>query len=132
MTLHNMNDLGPYGNLGFAVPGVELQLPLSSKLNLWIICPTLYEKFEEGYQIALNLKWRHGQSLPQIDSTIDRVERIRNGKPTVLSGENVIHYNSLQVMFSDRFVYSSNGDFELVKRMISDNEKYRHGIRFQK
>jgi len=131
MTLHNMNDFGPYGNLGFAVPGVELQIPLSSKLNLWIICPTLYAKFEEGYQTALDLKWRHGQSSPLIDSAIDRVERIRNGKRTALSEENVIHYNSLQVMFSDRFVYSSDGDFGLVKRMISDNEKYRRGIRFQ-
>ena len=131
MTLHNMNDFGPYGNLGFAVPGVELQMPLSSKLNLWIICPTLYAKFEKRYQTALNLKRRHGQSSPLIDSAIDRVERIRDGKPTSLSEENVIHYNSLQVMFSDRFVYSSDGDFGLVKRMISDNEKYRRGIRFQ-
>ncbi len=130
MTLHNMNDFGPYGNLGFAVPGVELQLPLSSKLNLWIICPTLYAKFEEGYQTALNLKWRHDQSSPLIDSAIDRVEQIRDGKPAALSEDNVIHYNSLQVMFSDRFVYSRDGDFELVKRMILDNEKYRRGIRF--
>ncbi len=130
MTLHNMNDFGPYGNLGFAVPGVELQLPLSSTLNLWIICPTLYAKFEEGYKTAFNLKQRHGKSSPLIDSMIDRVELIRDGLPVVISEENVMHYNSLQVMFSDRFVYSSDGNFKLVKRMISDNERYRRGIRF--
>jgi hypothetical protein len=130
LTLHNMNDFGPYGNLGYAVPGVELQIPLSSKLNLWIICPTLYAKFEEGYQTALNLKWQHGESSPLIDAAIDRVEQVREGKPLSLSEDNVTHCNSLQVMFSDRFVYSIDGDFELVKRMISDNEKYRRGIRF--
>lgn len=130
-TLHNTNEFGPYGNLGFAVPGIELQLPLSCKLNLWIICPSLYAKLKEGYETALNLKCLYGKSSPLIDRAIGLVEKIRNGKPTSLSEDNVIHYNSLQIIFSDRFVYSHDGDFELVKRMISDNEKYRRGIRFQ-
>ena len=131
LTLHNMNEFGPYGNLGFAVPGIEVQLPLSCTLNLWIICPTIYAKFEEGYDTALDLKWRHGESSPVIDRTIRLVECIREGNPTELSEENVMHFNSLQVAFSARFVYSHDGDFSLVKRMISDNEAYRGGIRFK-
>lgn len=45
--------------------------------------------------------------------------------------EHIIDNNALQVLFSPRFVYSSDGDFSLVKQMVADNERYKRGILFE-
>ena len=48
--------------------------------------------------------------------------------PVPIASENVIRLNSYQVMFASRFVFSSVGDFDLVRRMIGDDARYRNGI----
>ena len=47
--LHNDMDHGPYGNLGLAVKGIQIYLPISSTLCLNLLCPTIAEKFIKGY-----------------------------------------------------------------------------------
>ena len=56
VTLQNRKDFGPYGNLGFAVPGIEIYLPLSSKLCLAWFSVSFIEEFYNGLEIAQRLK----------------------------------------------------------------------------
>lgn len=50
-------------------------------------------------------------------------------KETVLlSKDDVIYYNSLQVKNSLRFIYSSTRDFALAEKMIKNNPKIKEGI----
>ena len=52
-----------------------------------------------------------------------------NGTPIRVVEDNVTMINSLQVMFSSRFVYCESDSFELVEKMIRDNQKYREGLK---
>ncbi len=130
LTLHNSREFGPYGNIGLGVPGIEIHLPLSSKLDLWMICPSLFAEFERGFKLAHSLR-ASGWSAAEIDAAISRVDRIRSGAPWDMTDDNVTHINHLQVVYSARFVYSEHGDFSLVERMLRDNASYRDGIRFK-
>nr|QHV89633.1 hypothetical protein PGJFMKIC_00067 [Escherichia coli] len=44
VVLKNSNDFGPYGNLGLAVRGIQIYLPLSSTLMLAMYCPSIREQ----------------------------------------------------------------------------------------
>jgi hypothetical protein len=49
--------------------------------------------------------------------------------PLPLVSENVIHRNSIQVMNAERYVYSSDGDFGLVREMLKSNPELKGGPR---
>ena len=59
----------------------------------------------------------------------DDLTAIREQRPLRSSLENMDYVNSLQVAQAERYVLSSDGEFALAKRMISDNPKYRGGMR---
>jgi hypothetical protein len=111
VVLFNMIKSEHYGNLGFACPGIEIHLPLSSSVMLSCVDPTL---------IAL---------IEQKSAPMKRC--VRTGGRARLAPENMIRYNSLQVRWAERFVASADGDFSLVTRMIKDNETYRRSVRLQ-
>jgi hypothetical protein len=48
VALQNEVDHGPYGNLGLAVRGSEIHVPLSSALTIGLLCPTLIEPFRRS------------------------------------------------------------------------------------
>jgi hypothetical protein len=54
-----------------------------------------------------------------------------NGTPIRVLEDNVTMINSLQVVYSSRFVYCEINSFELVERMIRDNPKYREGLKLE-
>ncbi len=133
ITLHNEIDHGPYGNLGLAVKGIEIYLPISTTLCLGLLCPSIAEEYQKAYR---NLKLLD-QSTPGLaDTLMNRPQEARafceglvNGTPIPLVEDYVTMLNSLQVMYSSRFVYCESDSFTLVKRMISDNTKYREGLK---
>ena len=45
LALHNEREFGAYGNLGLAVPGIEVYLPLSPALQLAFWCPSLLKEW---------------------------------------------------------------------------------------
>jgi hypothetical protein len=49
VTLHNERTFGPRGNIGLAVPGIEINLPISSELNLWMTCPSIRKDIRRWY-----------------------------------------------------------------------------------
>ena len=61
--------------------------------------------------------------------TLRIVNAIDSGTPLKSNPDNVLFFNSLQVLNAERFIFSSNGDFDLVKSMIEENDNVRTGHR---
>ena len=121
VTLHNDHTFGPYGNLGICVPGIQLSIPLSPKFTLCI-----WDKKN------ISDMFRYSILKPNKNNNVDR---ILNGymtkMPISCSPDNVIFYNSLQVVFSERFLISDRKEWGLVENMISEDKRYKKGLRSQ-
>jgi hypothetical protein len=76
---------------GLKSPGIEIAFPISPKYCLLIVERSFIKLYEHF----------DGKLMPAIY-------------------ENVIHYNSLQIINSYRFVFSATNDFELAKDIIKD------------
>jgi hypothetical protein len=147
IVLHNDKEFGPYGNIGFAVPGIQIYFPISSTLTLGLVCPLLYKECREEVEKVKNLK-QSFMSLrvmgrnPNFKIIEEQLLMLNNlekaplnylngfetGHPVKCKDENVLFFNSRQVMSAERFLACSNNDFELVKKMIKDDEKFRGGL----
>ena len=88
--------------LGLRTRGIQIYLPISSTLCLGFLCPSI--------------------NLPL------RVRIL--GRPLSLSPANVEHFNSLQVLNAEQFVYSQREDFALVRTMFSQIPEARRGPRW--
>ena len=131
VAMHNERDFGFYGNIGFAVPGVEIHMPLSSRFTLFIPCKS-WEAHTRKVTADLDLlrrldprAWEELQAHVQPFRTL--IKAIDEGVPLDLRPENVERENSLQVGYAGRWVFSRTGDFELVERMIVDDPRHRAG-----
>lgn len=133
LTLDNQLDHKPYGNLGLAVRGIEIYLPLSTKTCLGFLCPSIgdqYIKGEENFRILDQVNPGAAEALlKDATGTREYCRGVVNGTPIPLKHENVMRLNSLQVTFSSRFVYCEKDNFDLVREMIKDNPKFRNGLK---
>ena len=133
--MQNRKDFGFYGNIGLAVPGIEIYLPISSELTLgW-----LSESFVHETSKALADIPRLKEAMPQKAGEIEAIGgRLRSFLDSLTSGalqqcvpDNVTNLNSLQVRYAERYVYSRDDDFELARQMIADDPELRGGPRGQ-
>jgi hypothetical protein len=133
VTLDNAIDHWPYGNLGIASPGIEIYLPLTLTLAIGLFSENFRDSVYELMQKleALSAIVPIEQLKTEFAGAYDRYEAMSNGTPAHGDSDNLLRFNSRQVAFSERFVYSRKNDFELVERMISDNKRYRHGMRME-
>lgn len=135
LTMNNTIDRGPRGNIGLNVEGIEIYFPLAPDLALGMWCPSHREKLVEGIQRLDRLSNTNpdatGRFAGAWSTALDIVEAIQTGRPLQSMPENVDYFNSLQVLSAERFVFSSNGKFELVEDMIRTNPELRHGPRLQ-
>jgi hypothetical protein len=133
VTLQNEFDHGPYGNLGLAVRGIEIHIPLSSAVTIGLLCPTVTEPFRRaGEQFRLLDRLSPGaadRALRNPKATREFCAGLETGNAIPLAPENLMRLNSLQVMFSSRFVYCEQDDFSLVERMLRENPKMKHGLK---
>jgi type I restriction enzyme, R subunit len=122
-------------NLGLMVEGIEIYCPLTPNLALGMWCPSHREKLVEDIQRLDHLSNRNPTAAERFvgawSSALDIVEAIQTGKPLRSLPENVEHFNSLQVVSAERFLFSSNGDFALVEDMIRTSPELRYGRRLQ-
>lgn len=111
VTRHNMIDQWPRGNLGLKNKGIELYMPLSQRLSIHVICPTL--------ATAACLK----------EGLADKyMAAIVHGTPIRLKPENVEFVNSLQVIWSERFVFGrERSDLEMPLDMLRTNPELMDG-----
>jgi hypothetical protein len=150
VTLHNEDNMKPYGNLGLGVKGIQIYLPLSRNLTIGFWCPSIRDKFEEGLADANKLREefsRHRDFDPFVnrqacEEGIAKAEKVISkindhflsavgGTPIVCDSENVKMLNSLQVNFSSRFVFSRYDNFDLIRQMINNDSKSKQGPMFE-
>ncbi len=133
ITMHNEKEYGPYGNIGLAVKGIEIYFPISSRYCLGLFCHSIGEKYRKEYYNIQQLEAISPGSSNAVMKTSGAVrafcQGIVLGIPIPLVKDNVTMFNSLQVMYSSRFVYCSKDDFSLVRRMIKEKPKYKEGLK---
>jgi hypothetical protein len=99
VTLQNTTDISEIrGTLGLESFGIEIYLPLSPSLTLCLFCEKLFEN--SGY----NKKY-----IPNLTCEPENVENI----------------NSLQIAYSERFIFSHKNEFELVKKQLKNALQHR-------
>lgn len=148
VVMANSVDHGPYGNLGFEVEGIELYLPLAPDLAIGFWCPTLVVFMETALkQCETSLRNTAAAAVLGIGPEVPKLRemraelasrerriredlaRIGSGTPVQYDLSNLDYVNSLQIAQAERHVLSHDGDFSLVRRMLSDSPAYKSGPR---
>jgi hypothetical protein len=80
VTMYNHIPRPGRGNLGLALEGIEVQMPLSQSLSVAFVCPTMMSEII-GRVKELQLLWRLGRfpKLPGSQDTVELVEAIESG-----------------------------------------------------
>lgn len=131
IALQNHIDMAPYGNLGLGVKGIEVYFPLSSTRALAMWCPSLAQEVAEAAETLRSLPSYLRASVvrdPEWILTMDQT--LRQGTSLPYNPDHVINFNSLQISRSERYVFSSTGDFALADRMIANHPILKSGPRF--
>ena len=132
VTLHNDVDMGFYGNLGLAVEGIQIHLPISSTLTLAFVCPSHEQKAiqaREELQFIVDNDIRQLVHVKNPKMIVDYANAYKKGLPLETTSENTKFLNSLQVTFSEQYIYCQENRFGLVTQMVKSDETYRTGLR---
>lgn len=133
LVLENSNDFSPYGNIGLAVHGIKIYLPLSSTLMLAMYCPSIREQKVREKQNLQTLIVRAPHLIPSDIRPLELLEHLSLHTDYILMplmAKHVAHYNSLQVMYAEQYVFCGENNFSLVEKMLADDDRYRTGPRF--
>lgn len=143
VTLHNDRKMGAYGNLGIAVPGIQIYMPLCPTLTLAMWCPTILNEIEanwrEARQTLATIRERQQAGLVLDKAALDDIAKVEasmalsdsivaavsSGGAMESTPDNTDMLNALQVKFASRFVMSNKEDFAIAERMFADNDAYR-------
>ncbi len=137
--LNNMQKFGPYGNIGLAVTGIEIYMPLASDLLLCAWCPTILSTLRSDYENAVRERRSEavGQVMAgkmtaqQMKELMDRFDATDQPAASLLSAaaegrlvssneDNMDYYNSLQTSFASRYVVCQQADFGLAQRFCRE------------
>lgn len=145
VALHNDRQFGPYGNLGFAVPGIQIYMPLSSDLSVAAWCPSILNQRRERLQkvcerhvedemasgnIRLSQKSLAVEKLcVDMEARDELLNAAKFGTPLNSSKENMDFYNSNETRVAYRFVISSDANFDVARRYNAEFPKFRTGHR---
>jgi hypothetical protein len=147
MVMHNSKEYGPYGNIGIAVPHIEIYYPMSADIVLAYMCPLSMKETEEAHHAAekeVNSLFSRMFMSPQGISTADRIQieesraRIRTAKNyysmikserlVPISSENLLFLNSLQVLSSFRYLACRGNDFTFAVKALSERPHWKEGV----
>ena len=127
LTRQNTIDRPNRGNLGLALPGIEIYFPLSPTRALAMWCPTLTETVHRGALAFMkNTATRAG---PDPHGVISMSDALLSGAPVEYSPANVENFNSLQVIWSERYIFSTTNDFQLAEAMLAEHPSLKNGPR---
>ncbi|MER8646700.1 DUF4238 domain-containing protein [Mesorhizobium sp. M1252] len=148
--LANALDCGPRGNLGLAVQGIEIYMPLASDLMLCAFCPSIIEGLRGTHKRAKEARQAEAvsrvmkgelstagmrQLLDSARATERPVEELLSapteGRLITSNDDNMDYYNSLQTSYAYRYVVCQKADFALAKTLNSENPALKRGRRIQ-
>lgn len=130
--MFNERDSGLRGNLGIGCEGIQIYFPLSPILALGLWCPSLRQECwnmvealrQKSLRVELTADEVHGLKI-----ATSAIEAIEGGTPLRIEPVSALHFNSLQVLSAERFVFGSTDDFSLVEKMVSGDPALRRGRR---
>jgi hypothetical protein len=125
---------GPFGNIGLAVQGIEIYLPLTPTRALAMWCRTNGDMFRRAaLQIEMLRRVAPAQlrGLKDPDRICRTADSLQTGNVLDCSAENIRNLNWLQVVHAESHVFSSVADFELVKEVVAQSEDLRRGRRMK-
>lgn len=126
MLANNMNPGDGFRSTsGFAVPGVEIYLPVSSELILGCLCPSIQEMFVSSHARLERL------ASPATKEIGEYLNAFAGTLPKQLDSENVKYQNSLQALGAERFVFSQHRDFTMLLEMIHSDPTLKTGPRVE-
>lgn len=132
-TRFNEPGKGVRGTLGLRSKGVQIYFPLTPTLALCLMCRTHLDTMIDGVERIdrmLAAKTGNAAELRALRSeTMPLIEAMLKGGVVKCRPESVEHFNSLQVLEAERYVFSCKSDFGMVKEMIASDEATRHGPR---
>lgn len=133
VTLHNSKPPpAPFmGNLGLAVRGIEIYLPISTRFCIGFICPSIAGSMMETHEMAQLLRHEANTSVPNADLIGYLADGLRYGHPVPTRPENMDLFNSLQVSGSERWVFGPSDDFGLAEAMLKKHPSVATGPRFK-
>lgn len=148
LAMHNDRDMGPYGNIGLAVPGIQIYCPIAPDLLLALWCPSLTAELLDAEQKhrtmlgTLSLLETLGTApLAKVERealahlrkkwpfTKAMIAALKSRTPLKSDAANLRFLNHLQVRNAERYVLARNQPFDLVKEMIAHKDSYRGGMR---
>lgn len=127
LTRQNMIDRPLRGNLGLTTPGIEIYLPLSPTRALAMWCPTLTDLVHRGALSSAG--GQRAGDVPDPEGVVALSDSLLSGKPVQYSLANVENFNSLQIAWSERYIFSTLNDFHLAQAMLGENPNLRQGPR---
>jgi hypothetical protein len=141
--LHNDQKYGPYGNLGLAVPGIQIYLPLTADLLLCAWCPSIIAGLKAQVQEAraqaereaigalmagrISAAQMRQHLIGLFDPAEDTLRAYERRTPMSSTVQSMDFYNSLQVGYAHRYVVSKRGDFALAQRHNAEFPRLRQG-----
>jgi hypothetical protein len=131
IVMHNSRGRGPRGNLGLTVLGIEIYFPLSAQLALGMMCESHGRDFREALRRMRQSELIEPGRRKGLSVAHEFVRAVESGEPARMEPENVEFLNSLQVARAERFLFSSDGDFSIAAKMISQHPNLRHGPRVE-
>jgi hypothetical protein len=122
------------GKMGINVPGAVIYFPLSPQFALGLHCESLVNEIYDANTRFLNFPdeviVQNKELYTAYNAVVATLECFSKGIPAKLERENVENFNSIQILEAERFVFSCDGNFELVEDMIREDSTVRNGPRF--
>lgn len=129
ISFYNSNKNSHYGNIGLNVTGIQIYMPISPTLCLALLCPSIKKGYFDIFVKHQKIKQKNVAISTEAQDAANRAKRFISHTTMKQSHENVTFLNSLQVIYSEQYIFNKDKNFDLVKRMISDNDDYRNGPR---
>jgi hypothetical protein len=130
LVMYNQKKSDLRGTVGLKVPGIEIYFPLSPRLTLGMLCPSIADAIYDQLARAVSTSKNVDAAIADDPSPPARLIMAMASGTTVNAGvEGSVFFNSLQIANAERFVFSSDGDFELLADMIGQNSSLKRGQR---
>jgi hypothetical protein len=127
LTRQNMFDRAHRGNLGLTTPGIEIYLPLSSTRALAMWCPTLTDHVHSEARSLVGAQ--KTEEITDPEGIVAMSASLLSGKSVQYSAAHVENFNSLQIAWSERFIFSTSDDFKLAQKMLTEYPDLKRGPR---
>lgn len=112
--------------LGLKSEGIEIYMPISPKYCLLLICSSVRKNISKILAEPSNWKKDElaAERLNQFSKFLKRNETV------ISSNDNVIFANSLQIAYSERFIYSHKKQFDLPKEIVATHGNSKPALKF--